>query len=168
MVRRGRCADVATGIAVSGGLNVPLSLRGSVALPPHQTGGFDHGDVHLDTGRVFVAHTANDTLEVIDCKRLELLQTLSGCPEGSGVLCTQGDAALVFAAARRAGKVLVLDTTSFELRREIPVGPKPNGLAFDSSRGHLLVADVEDTERHHYCHRAAAGSTALVRLRFGT
>jgi DNA-binding beta-propeller fold protein YncE len=124
---------------------VTLVLRGYVDLPQHASGGgFDHGDVHVASGRVFVAHTANGTIEVIDSEHLQQEQTISGCAEGSGVLCTQDADALVFAAARGAGKVLVLDATSFELRNEIVVGPKPNGLAFDKTRGQLLVADVED------------------------
>jgi hypothetical protein len=79
-----------------------LQLRGYVALPPHPAGGFDHGDVHAATGRVFIAHTANDTLEVVDADLLELLHTVHGCPEGSGVLCTRDYDGLVFAAARGA------------------------------------------------------------------
>ena len=70
---------------------MPLALRGYVALPPHVAGDFDHGDVHLNSGRAFVAHTANNTIEVIDGERMELDETLPGCPEGSGVLCAQGD-----------------------------------------------------------------------------
>jgi DNA-binding beta-propeller fold protein YncE len=123
---------------------VPLALRGYVALPPHAAGDFDHSDVHLKSGRVFVAHTANNTLEVIDGERMKLDETLPGCLQGSGVLCAQGDAPLVFAAARGAGKVLVLDPATYELRNEIVVGPKPNGLAWDNGRQHLLVADVEE------------------------
>jgi DNA-binding beta-propeller fold protein YncE len=107
-------------------------------------GGFDHGDVHANSGRVFVAHTANDTIEVIDGERLELERTVPGCPKGSGILCTQGDSPLVFAAARGTGKVLVLDSVTCQLRNEVAVGPKPNGLAWDSGRRRLLVADVDD------------------------
>jgi DNA-binding beta-propeller fold protein YncE len=77
-------------------------------------------------------------------ERLELVRTIPGCPEGSGVLCTQGDDGLVFAAARGAGKVLALDAATCERRNEVSVGPKPNGLAWDSARRQLLVADVED------------------------
>src|SRR5262245_65641290 len=102
-----------------------LTLRGHVALPQHGSGGFDHGDVHASSGRMFVAHTANGTVEVIDGQRLEVIETIPGCPEGSGVLCTRGDDELVFAAARGAGKVLVLDPLSLLLRNEIAVGPKP-------------------------------------------
>lgn len=121
-----------------------LQLRGHITLPPHGSGGFDHGDVHAATGRVFVAHTANNTVDVIDGERLEFVRGVGGCPEGSGVLCMQDADALVFAAARGAGKVLVLDATSCVVRNEIAVGPKPNGLAWDKSRRHLLVADVDD------------------------
>ncbi len=46
-----------------------LTLRGFVDLPPHAKGGFDHGDVHLESGRVFVAHTDNGTVEIIDWDR---------------------------------------------------------------------------------------------------
>src|SRR5215467_2016816 len=124
---------------------MPLQLRDHVALPPHTAGGFDHGDVVAATGRVFVAHTGNDTVDVIDGDQVS---SIAGCPEGSGVLCTQDADALVFAAARGAGRVLVLDGQSLAVRHEVAVGPKPNGLAWDAGRRQLLVADVED-----YCAR---------------
>ena len=66
-----------------------LTLIGSIGLPPHPSGGFDHGDVHLATGRVFVAHTAVGTIEVIDGGRGVHTATIPGCPEASGVLCAQ-------------------------------------------------------------------------------
>jgi DNA-binding beta-propeller fold protein YncE len=122
---------------------VALTLRGFIDLPPHAQGGFDHGDVHLQSGRVFVAHTATGTVEVIDGQESRHLATINGCPEGSGVLCAQ-DEGLVFAAARGAGKVLVIETRSGIVVREFMVGPRPNGLAWDSGRKSLLVADVED------------------------
>jgi DNA-binding beta-propeller fold protein YncE len=119
-----------------------LRFLAQVALPPGQKGGFDHGDGDLATGRVYVAHTAFGTLEVIDGKRLTHATTLSGCPEGSGVLCAQEER-LVFAASRGAGKVLVISADTHDLVREIGVGPRPNGLAWDPGRRRLLVADVD-------------------------
>jgi hypothetical protein len=42
---------------------VTLTVRGYVKLPPHTTGGgFDRGDVHAATRRLFIAHTANESL----------------------------------------------------------------------------------------------------------
>ena len=120
-----------------------LDFVASIALPADSGGGFDHGDVHLPSGRVFVAHTGNSTVEVIDGPGLHLDQTLTGCCEGSGVLCTSGAAELVVAAARGDGTLVFFDPVSGALQRRVPVGPRPNGLAWDDVRGQLLVADVE-------------------------
>ena len=120
-----------------------LTLTRSIDLPRHPSGGFDHGDVHLQTGRVFVAHTAMGTIEIIDGERGVHCGTIPGCPEASGVLCAQEEG-LVFAAARAGGKVLVIEATSGNVVGEVDVGPKPNGLAWDARRKRLLVADVGD------------------------
>ena len=120
-----------------------LTFVGQVPLPAHGDGGFDHADVHLPTGRVFVAHTANGTIEVIDGERQVLEQTLPGCPEASGVLCANGPMDLVFAAARGDGSVLVVDPVSCQVLRRVSVGPRPNGLAWDPVHEHLMVADVQ-------------------------
>jgi DNA-binding beta-propeller fold protein YncE len=122
---------------------VVLKLVGSVSLPPHSSGGFDHGDVHSSTGRVFVAHTANNSVEVVDGKRLTHLATISGCEEASGVLCAQ-DEGLVIAAARGTGKILLIDAMTERVVSEMRAGSKPNGLAWDTRRKRLLVADVGD------------------------
>ncbi|HLY21920.1 MAG TPA: hypothetical protein VKT83_05585 [bacterium] len=116
----------------------------SIELPAHPAGGgFDHGDVCLRSGRVFVAHTAIGTVEVIDGERGVHSGTIPDCPEASGVVCGQEEG-LVFAAARGAGKVLLIAAASGGVVKAIAVGPKPNGLAWGSRRKRLLVADVQD------------------------
>ncbi len=120
-----------------------LVLRGYVDLPPHAQTKFDHGDVHAPSGRVYIAHTAEDTVEIIDGERLTYLTSVSDCPEGSGVLCARQDG-LVFAAARGAGQILVIYAGSNEVASQVSVGPRPNGLAWDPASKHLLVADVQE------------------------
>ncbi len=121
-----------------------LELIGCIDLPKHFAGGgFDHGDVEVRSGKVFVAHTANGSIDVIDGERYAPITTLPNCEGVSGVLCAQEER-LVFAAARGAGKVLVINSKSDVVINEVAVGPKPNGLAWDSSHKQLLVADVED------------------------
>lgn len=125
-----------------------LTLHGYVDLPPPPGDGtseFDHGDVHRATGRVFVAHTAANTVEIVDGLTDKHLMTVPGCPEGSGVLCAQEEG-IVFAAARGAGKALVLDARSGRTLREMTVCPRPNGLAWDMHRKRLLVADVQENQ----------------------
>ena len=120
-----------------------LALRQYIPLPPHPAGDYDHGDVYLESGRVFVANTAAGTVEVIDGEHLRHLATIPGCLEASGVLAAQDDA-LIFAAARGAGKLLVIDPITLGVLRTVAVGARPNGLAWDSLHKHLLVADVQD------------------------
>jgi hypothetical protein len=120
-----------------------LVFRDNVALPKHSAGGFDHGDVHPSSGRVFVAHTANGTVDVVDPAGLRLERTLQGCAEGSGVLCASNAREFVFAAARGDGHLVVFDPNTYEQLARFKVGPKPNGLAWDPDWGQLLVADVE-------------------------
>ena len=120
-----------------------LALRQYIPLPPHPAGDFDHGDVYLESGRVFVANTAVGTVEVIDGENLCHLATIPDCPEASGVLVAQEDA-LIFAVARGAGKLLVIEPRALRVLRTVAVGARPNGLAWDTLHKHLLVADVQD------------------------
>src|SRR2546421_12794274 len=113
-----------------------LTPAGSVDLPPFRPSAFDHGDVHLPTGRIFVAHPADGSVEVIDGERPTHVGTIPGCPEASGVLRPRQER-IVFAAARSAGRVLAIDVSSLEVLREIASGPRPNGLAWDERRGRL-------------------------------
>src|SRR5215472_15866728 len=120
-----------------------LALRQYIPLPAHPAGDFDHGDVSLQSGRVYIANTAAGTVEVVHGERLRHLATIPDCPEASGVLAAQEEG-LVFAAARGAGKLLVIDPATNAVVRTVAVGSRPNGLAWDSLHQHLLVADVAD------------------------
>ncbi len=120
-----------------------LSIIQFINLPPHQSGGFDHADVHIRSGRTYVAHTANGTVEVIDGEYAKHLATITGCPEASGVKCAQ-DENLVFAAARGNHRFLIIDALTNNVLDEVEAGSMPNGLAWNSSRKQLLVADVQD------------------------
>lgn len=120
-----------------------LRLLGEISLPAHKNpGGFDHGAVHEPSGHVFLAHLASATVEVVDGETLTHLATIEDCAEASGVLsCPEDD--LIVAAARGAGHVLVIDPATNAVRHKIAVGGRPNGLAWDSYRRQVLVADVQ-------------------------
>lgn len=123
-----------------------MRLITRVKLPPGKLGDFDHGDVDPMTGRVFVAHTSEGTVDVIDGDSLEVIEVIKGCPEGSGVLCAPSHRR-VLAAARGAGKVLHINAGTHAVEGETAVGPKPNGLAYDAARGRALVADVDASDQ---------------------
>lgn len=43
-----------------------------------KAGGFDHAAVHEPTGRVYVAHTANDAVDVIDIRQGRCVGSIPG------------------------------------------------------------------------------------------
>lgn len=120
-----------------------LTLSEYVDLPRHQTGGFDHADVHLESSHVCVAHTGLGTVEILDGNEVKPVATIPGCIEASGVICAQEEN-LFIAASRGTGKILVIDALTNRVIKEIQAGTAPNGLAWDSKHKQLLVADVQD------------------------
>ncbi len=121
-----------------------LNLLRHIALPTHlSTGGFDHADIHAPTDRLYVAHTANDSVDIIDCVRDQYIESISGLNAVAGALVsdTRG---LVFTSNRGENTVSVFVPGAERDAFKIAVGVKPNGLAFDPTRGILLVANVGD------------------------
>jgi DNA-binding beta-propeller fold protein YncE len=120
---------------------VPLRGIGAVALPPHRgAGGFDHAAVHAD--RLYVAHTIDDAVEVIDLERRRHEGTLPGYPGVAGV-AIEGEGGLLVATCKRAGHVGVAALDDPATIRRIPVGDRPNGLAL-APGGLALTACVGD------------------------
>jgi DNA-binding beta-propeller fold protein YncE len=121
-----------------------LRLLGHIELPPNQSkGGFDHADVHQETDRLYVAHTSNDAVDVIDTARDRYIQSISGFTAVAGTLVSE-TRGLVFTSNRGEDTVSVFAPGIERQAFKIPVGMKPNGLAFDSIRGILIAANVGD------------------------
>ena len=121
-----------------------LHQVGYVDLPPHRgEGGFDHADVHAASDRLYVAHTSNDALDVIDCTGNRFIESIPGLPAVAGALVsdTRG---LVFTSNRGENTVSIFTPGKERDSIKIPVGVKPNGLAFDPGRGTLIAANVGD------------------------
>jgi hypothetical protein len=123
----------------------PCDCVRRIDVPPGETGGFDHGDVDEKSGLAFVAHTAFDCVEVIDGPGGRHVLTVAGCPEASGVAAAP-TVGLMFAAARGAGRVLVLEAASGNRVGELSAGFRPNGCAWNPTTKQLLVADVQDNQ----------------------
>ena len=67
-----------------------LRLTGQIGLPPHRgAGGFDHAAVHRARGRVYVAHTANDAVDVIDAVGHRYQASIEALPGVAGALVSE-------------------------------------------------------------------------------
>lgn len=121
-----------------------LRLRGYIGLPPNRSkGGFDHADIHPPTDRLYVAHTANDAVDVIDIRRDEYIESIDGLTGVAGALVSE-ERALAFTSNRGENTVSVFTPGAERDAFKIAVGEKPNGLAFDPVRGTLIAANVGD------------------------
>jgi len=121
-----------------------LRLLGHIELPPNRSkGGFDHADVHQGTDRLYVAHTSNDAVDVIDTARDRYIESISGLTAVAGALVSEARG-LVFTSNRGEDTVSVFAPGTERESFKISVGVKPNGLAFDSTRGILIAANVGD------------------------
>src|SRR5216684_3475133 len=78
-----------------------LRLLGHIELPENRgKGGFDHADIHAPTDRLYVAHTSNDTIDVIDCADDRYIESIPGFTAVAGALVSEARG-LVFTSDRR-------------------------------------------------------------------
>jgi len=124
-----------------------LQLQGFIELPAHAgPGGFDHAAVHGRRSLLYVAHTANDAVDVVDCARGAYLRSVAGLPTVAGVLvCEEQD--LVFTSNRGENTVAMFSPDREQARVKVGVGVRPNGLAYDPADHLLLAANVGDPAR---------------------
>jgi DNA-binding beta-propeller fold protein YncE len=124
-----------------------LEQTGEVQLPAHtKAGGFDHAAVHGRQGRLYVAHTANDALDVIDCATNTYLGSISGLEGVAGALVSE-EHDLVFTSNRGENTVGIFPADREKALVKVKVGLRPNGLAYDPERRLLLAANVGDPAR---------------------
>jgi DNA-binding beta-propeller fold protein YncE len=121
-----------------------LKFSGYIELPEHiLPGGFDHADIHPASRSLYVAHTCNNALDVIDCAEGRFIHSISGLTGVAGSLVS-GER--VFTSNRGENAVGLFTVGAEGLMVRIPVGMRPNGLAFDPGRNLLLVANVGDPD----------------------
>jgi len=121
-----------------------LQHRGYIELPANlKSGGFDHAAIHRANARLYVAHTANDALDVIDCAQDRYVHSIPNLSGVAGALVSD-ERDLVFTSNRGENSVGIFAPGDEKNLKKIPVGVRPNGLAYDPTRNILLAANVGD------------------------
>lgn len=88
-----------------------------------------------------MAHTSNDSVDVIDCHHDKYLRSIANLAGVAGVLVSN-EKDIVFTSNRGENTVGVFYHGKEQSLLKIKVGGRPNGLAFDPSRKNLLAANV--------------------------
>jgi DNA-binding beta-propeller fold protein YncE len=121
-----------------------LQHSGYIDLPPHvEPGGFDHAAIHHASSRLYVAHTVNDALDVMDCAGDRYLYSVPNLMGVAGVLVSN-ERDLVFISNRNENTIGILSPDDDDGVVRVGAGVRPNGLAYDPRRNLLLVANVGD------------------------
>jgi DNA-binding beta-propeller fold protein YncE len=119
-----------------------LHHLGYIELPAHlKPGGFDHAAVHRASARLYVAHTANDALDLIDCNTNRFSHSIPNLTGIAGALVSD-ERNLVFTSNRGENTVGIFSPDDEAGLYRVPVGVHPNGLAYDPKRNRLLAANV--------------------------
>lgn len=120
-----------------------LEQVGEIPLPAHRTpGGFDHAAVHGPRQQLYVAHTANSALDVIDCETSKYLRSIPRFEAVAGALVSEQHD-LVFTSNRGENTVGIFAAGHEEALTKVTVGVKPNGLAYDPGRASCLPRTSE-------------------------
>jgi DNA-binding beta-propeller fold protein YncE len=123
-----------------------LIRAATVELPEHiKKGGYDHAAIHYGTNRLFIAHTINNSVDVIDCSADRYLESLNGMVGVAGLLVSE-QRGLVFTTNRGEDMISIFAPYDLETVAKIQVGIHPNGLSFNPLRGQLLCANLGDPD----------------------
>ena len=88
-----------------------------------------------------MAHTSNDSVDVIDCRQDKYLRSIRNLTGVAGVLVSE-EKDLVFTSNRGENTVGVFGHGEDQGLQKIKVGGRPNGLAFNHASNMLLAANV--------------------------
>src|SRR6266568_6954609 len=103
---------------------MPLNSLGVIKIPGAADSAFDHAAFDPKTRRVFIAHTARSTLEVIDHAAGKHVPTLPGFPGVAGAVADDGE---ILVTNRGSASIALLDAATLETRATYKTGGRPNG-----------------------------------------
>ena len=123
-----------------------LERLGYIELPENvKPGGFDHAAVHRASGKLYVAHTVNDAVDVIDSVHDRYSHSIKNLTGVAGALVSDEEN-LVFTSNRGENTVGIFAPDDETGLAKIDVGICPNGLSYDLHNGLLLAANVGEPD----------------------
>ena len=103
-----------------------LKSAGVIEIPGAAGSAFDHGIFDTKSRRVFIAHTAKSTIEVIDPDAERHVATLPGFPGAAGAVADDGE---ILVTNRGSASLAWVDAATLKTRSVLATGARPNGAA---------------------------------------
>jgi hypothetical protein len=118
-----------------------LKTIGTIAVPGGAGSGFDHAAFDTKSRRVFIAHTARDSIEVIDHDAGRHIATLPGFPGAAGAVADDGQ---ILVTNRGSASVALLGAGSLKTRATFKTGARPNGAVIVARSSLAIAACIGD------------------------
>jgi YVTN family beta-propeller protein len=122
-----------------------MALRtiGTIAIPHAAGSAFDHAAFDARSRRVFIAHTARDSIEVIDHDAGRHIATLPGFPGAAGAVADDGQ---ILVTNRGSASIALLDAGTLQTRATYKTGGRPNGAVIVARSGLAIAACIGDDQ----------------------
>jgi YVTN family beta-propeller protein len=118
-----------------------LTRIGVIEIPGAANSAFDHAAFDPKTRRVFIAHTAGDSIEVIDYDAGRHIATLPGFPGAAGAVADDGQ---ILVTNRGSASIALLDAFTLKTRATFKTGGRPNGAVIVARSGLAIAACIGD------------------------
>jgi len=114
---------------------------GVIEIPGATGSAFDHGVFDAESRRVFIAHTARSTIEVIDHDAGRHIATLPRFRGAAGAVADDGE---VLVTNRGSASIAWLDAWTLQTKAVFETGARPNGAAIVKRLSLGIVACIGD------------------------
>jgi hypothetical protein len=118
-----------------------LKTMGVIEIPGATGSAFDHGVFDARSRRVFIAHTARSTIEVIDHDSGRHIATLPGFPGAAGAVADDGE---ILVTNRGSASIAWLNASTLKTKAVLETGARPNGAAIVKRLSLGIVACIGD------------------------
>ena len=120
---------------------MPLTDQGNVQLPRETVAKlplFDLLTLDARRGYLYVAHTSNSTVDIVDVRSKKLAGSIAGVAGVKQIALTP-DPNIIFASASTAGGVLEIDVDARKVLATIPVDGSPDAIDYDPVHDYVVV-----------------------------
>ena len=156
-------ACLMAGCANGNAINLPLSDRGNIQLPADTAKPlFDLLTFDGRRNLLYVAHTSNNTIDIVDTQGRKVLASIPGIAGVKQVALT-ADPDVVFASASAGGEVVLIDTRAMKVLARISVNGSPDAIDYDSGHDTAVVASAGAKELS-LIDRATRKVTSTIKL----
>lgn len=119
---------------------MPLTSLSNIQLPKDTTlPSFDLLTLDSRVGRLYVAHSSMDAMDIVDLKTKKVAGSVAGLRKIHAIALT-ADPNIVFTSDPADGMVGVADVAQRKVLKYIDTGPQPDAIAYDPTNDLVVVA----------------------------